>query len=341
MVAKTYVFPSPMSLSTSEVLLQMSPVVAKGQERTNPQVLSPRARTETIHSLAESIKTSITNFLASPSTQLNRDDLNAFLEGIKASAATVQSHSRALVLSGAVGDFIYFPKLPPELRSKIWKYSLEGLRMIEVYRKSTFQRRKRVFTLGVKQAPHPVFHVCQESRGVAMKKYTLQLSKSTLDLANTRIDPLEDLVYITLSSCDDNVVRSLGGAWFETDIWSDEGLKLERLEVDSRMKNSFKPSALLQTFEHAKSVTIIHHSERCQHELSRGSGTKITLLETPKEEVFGVSFILEWNLSFTFSLGLRGNREEDRDCVTPTILHKVLEYDGKRCCTKRGSLFRR
>jgi len=131
--------------------------------------------------------------MASAPDQLCDDELKALLQGIQASVSTVRSVSNALKSSETVGGFIYFRKLPIKLRQKIWRHSLEGLRIVEVYRTWGLKRRERVPRLGVNQAPNPIFHVCFESRQVALKKYTLQLSISSADLANTRIDLEEEL----------------------------------------------------------------------------------------------------------------------------------------------------
>lgn len=164
---------------------------------------------------------------------MTKGDLSAFLEGIRASASTVHSLSTALISTEVAGKFTCFPKLPPEIRQNIWKHCIEGLRIIEVYR---FWRRARgqggelIPRLMVKQAPSPILHVCLESRQVALKKYSLQLSISRQELANTRIDPEADIICLPRLSWTQISYEE----WFEGDMWSQEALQFGRFAINSR-----------------------------------------------------------------------------------------------------------
>jgi hypothetical protein len=111
----------------------MAATIMKEQTRKNLEVNSlvqPSDKVQTILDMADLIETSITTFMASPDRR-SEDDLKALLQGIQAETLNVRSLSKALVASGCLGEFVKFPKLPPEIRQQIWKHALEGLRIVE------------------------------------------------------------------------------------------------------------------------------------------------------------------------------------------------------------------
>jgi hypothetical protein len=61
----------------------------------------------------------------------SEDDLKALLQGTHAATSNARSLSKAPVASGCLGEFVKFPELPPEIRQKIWKHALEGLRIVK------------------------------------------------------------------------------------------------------------------------------------------------------------------------------------------------------------------
>lgn len=100
--------------------------------------------------------------------------------------------------------FPSFPRLPFELRLKIWKVALPGRRVVQAI--LDHESRERTprgstekldwFTIKTNQPPPALLHVCHESRVVALEKYN-----TCLDTISTssyiRIDPLEDIMYFS------------------------------------------------------------------------------------------------------------------------------------------------
>jgi hypothetical protein len=68
-------------------------------------------------------------------------------------------------------EFHLFPKLPPELRRKIWHYGLPGPRVMSF----DFVQRSRQSMphFEANYGPPPLLHVCHESREVALESYEL------------------------------------------------------------------------------------------------------------------------------------------------------------------------
>jgi hypothetical protein len=159
--------------------------------------------------------------------QLSKEDLKAFLEGIQVSTSNIHSLSTALIASDAVGDFIRFPKLPIELRIKIWKSCLPSQRIMEFYAKVVNDTGSNQIehNIGIKQAPHIFFRVCRESRQIAMERYSVQLSESKSQLANTRIDPKTDWLCLATTSAAFNI-RDMSNL---KQIWSPEAAQVKTI----------------------------------------------------------------------------------------------------------------
>ena len=117
------------------------------------------------------------------------------LDGIQA----IHSLSGNVDSTGAVGDFVRFPKLPPELRREIWKLALPGTRIIEVTSEDDYYSRERGYRKLRLSCDMPVLmHVCRESRQVALEKYTVNLAGERFPNDCARIDPREDTIFIPL-----------------------------------------------------------------------------------------------------------------------------------------------
>jgi len=76
--------------------------------------------------------------------------------------------------------FVYFPKLPLELRTMIWKYTLPGPRVIKVAASDAayptthgLELLGPVWEASIEQSPiaTPLLHACHDSRAIALKTY--------------------------------------------------------------------------------------------------------------------------------------------------------------------------
>jgi hypothetical protein len=93
----------------------------------------PGAKALTTIDAANLSDTSLSKFLANPPHQ--PIDLETFLRNIQSSAPYVETAQNALIASEVLSQFIEFPKLPQELRDKIWEHAVEGGRIVDVYSK--------------------------------------------------------------------------------------------------------------------------------------------------------------------------------------------------------------
>jgi hypothetical protein len=97
-------------------------------------------------------------------------------------------------------EFTLFPKLPLELRRKIWSHALPGARVLEIYSREP----KKIPEIG--KDDHntivPFLKACSESREVVMHKYRViegwvfGLRHLTID-SILCFDPKQDTVYLT------------------------------------------------------------------------------------------------------------------------------------------------
>ncbi|KUJ09152.1 uncharacterized protein LY89DRAFT_724660 [Mollisia scopiformis] len=79
-------------------------------------------------------------------------------------------YSRGMASLTRPVEFARFPKLPPELKLKIWKHAAREGRVIEVYTRRIRGKPKKSWTDSVTPA---VLHVCHDSRKEALKHYQL------------------------------------------------------------------------------------------------------------------------------------------------------------------------
>ncbi|KAE9369244.1 hypothetical protein N431DRAFT_442926 [Stipitochalara longipes BDJ] len=218
----------------------------------------PGSKALSIIDMTGLIDNSITTFIATPPNQ--RIDLETFLRSIQDSTRNVEAITKALIASDAVGQFIKFAKFPPEIRDKIWKHALEGCRIIEIYAKLKEKPgpthglggQDEDYSMHVLQHPHPLLQVCRTSRAIALKKYSLQLD--TTGLANSRIDPKEDLVCMPRLR---KISTHLPSRQFSAPIWSSEALKLERIAMDSRAWSAWTIGEVLRTFKNLKELIVV------------------------------------------------------------------------------------
>jgi hypothetical protein len=133
------------------------------------------------------------------------------------------------------------------------------------------------FNIRIMQSPHTLFHVSHESRAVALKKYSLQLGVST-SLANSRVDPKEDLVCFPWIKSFTSYYRD-SRLWQH--IWSEEALKLEKIVIDSRAWHTWTIAEVLQTFKFLKELVLIVHSFSCRYPLKGNHATDLTLKNYP------------------------------------------------------------
>ncbi|KAH8752615.1 hypothetical protein BGZ57DRAFT_958666 [Hyaloscypha finlandica] len=275
--------------------------------------------------VAELIDTSVMKFIASPPDE--RIDLEAFLQHIQTSARDVRSLSRTLIASDAVGQFVRFPKLPPEIRDKIWKHALEGLRIVEFYATSraTWTLKYRHykdgdFNIRILQNPHALFHVSHESRAVALKKYSLQLGAST-SLANSKVDPKEDLVCFPYIKGFTSYFRD--SRFFHESIWSQEALKLEIIAIDSRVWHQWTIAEVLRAFKCLTELVLIVHSFRCELTLEGNQATDLPLKNYPSMTDYQIE-LDDWWLKHG---GIEGGR-----WAKPKLVGMKLVHDGGKCC---------
>ena len=125
---------------------------------------------------------------------------------------------------------------------------------MEFYAKLSGLSVKSEHNFGIKQAPDVLFHVCRESRQVAEERYSLQISMSRLGLANTRIDPREEVLCYTPNLLYASV-RDI--TMLKDPIWSQEVLQLERVAIHGDCANDASIQDLLLKFKVLGEIAIV------------------------------------------------------------------------------------
>lgn len=139
------------------------------------------------------------------SLDMSEEDLESVTSdnGEKFSTASVSNETIE-----SVGSFTYFPKLPAEIRLKIWKDALPGPRVIRIQLKfeprqphAEGQKKKPQVSRFVASRPPPVgLRVCRESRIEALKEYEIGFPTKT-SRAQTYVNyDLDTLVLDTLGA---------------------------------------------------------------------------------------------------------------------------------------------
>lgn len=307
----------------------------------NTQALTqPGAKMREIIDLANSIDTTIMTILASRSGITNKDDQSradteALLQSMQVATLSIRSLSTAVIVSGCVGDFINFPRLPKELRDKIWGYALEGLRIVELY---TTQRASSTFweypvqylgvpnsSVSIRQRPHVLFHVSHEARKIAFKKKTLQLAWCAApNMANSRFDPENDLICFP-----SHIVRN---GDIDKIIWSQQASGLQQIAIDSRAWHHRHVVNILSSFRMLKELILIVHFRGCKRQLDAGNEARLKLSSTKAE-----STLKQFIHMGQYECQLDGSWNEIRRTYhqqweKPKLVGVLLELDGERCC---------
>jgi hypothetical protein len=190
-----------------------------GMNATNPGPL-PVMPIREIQFIANALKSSTTQFLSTIPNQSTHLAPKTFIGNVLASEIKIEDISGSLVTAGAIGQFIFFPKLPIELRLNIWELALPDPRVIEVFKTWTREcGREWKYEIQVNNPPLSLFHLNREARGVALNKSILLSDASSgLYFGHARFDPNKDTIFIPWSAERSRFRKGL----IYSDLWSTE-----------------------------------------------------------------------------------------------------------------------
>jgi hypothetical protein len=229
-----------------------------GMAATNPPPLIGTSIRE-IQSIAKALKSSTTQFLSTIPDQSTQLALKTFMDNVLASASKIEVISGSLVTAGAIGQFIFFSKLPIEIRLSIWELALPGPRVIEVFKTWTREcGREWKSGIQVNNPPLSLFHVNREAREVALNNYMLlaDAPSSNLYFCDVRFDPNNDTIFIPWST----EQGGFQGGLIYGDSWSAEArTKVQYLAIDSRMWEKYDSELVFVSCKALKEFTIVIH----------------------------------------------------------------------------------
>jgi hypothetical protein len=237
----------------------------------------------------------------------------------------------------AASKFEPFPRLPAELRLKIWSYFLPGPRLVEVVWKvmpvhtpvSNPSNPKRIKARYIgNERPPTLLHICQECREEARRNLTLRLATDDQH-SPIFIDPVRDTVYLRCeqygpySSSNRDCLKQLFGI---RHLIMDHGLLLSR------------PKPMVSMFENLETLTIVGHGRVCvtNYSFAWNLCQDISFLESNrKEEVSGEERRYLEELTAMGNKSLDTLQVESPYWKRPQLRYVFLKLDGTRCCPIR------
>jgi hypothetical protein len=145
---------------------------------------------------------------------------------------------------------------------------------------------------------------------------------SSTSLANSRVDPKEDLVCFPGTKDFTSCHRDSG--LFHKYNWSEEALKLEKIAIDSRAWHTWTMTEALRTFKCLKEFVLIVHSSSCRHTLEGNQATDLALKNFPAIAYYQNTLNAFWWLR-------HGGRESSKR-AKPKLASMQLDCDGEGCC---------
>jgi hypothetical protein len=165
--------------------------------------------------------------------------------------------------------FTCFPKLPIELRLKIWKEALPGPRILPVECRFNFVQGIEQKHFIVTTPPPVAFHVSRESRQEALKKYTSRLD-TTSNTSNFWIGPVNDTIYMAWPKGD--YIIAWVSDWFQADV--DKILSLiQHFAIDSQLFVVGEARNIAIYFAELKTLTWVLHDPKCEQGVSYNAKT--------------------------------------------------------------------
>jgi len=162
--------------------------------------------------------------------------------------------------------FVYFPKLPTELREMIWHFALPAQQILEVgYKDSGSRHSLRGQVKDIKNHILPSnLHVCHESRALAMRWYQRNVGANESQQPFIGYNDHNDIIYLSCNDGSDNSYRYrwCGLRHIATII---PGSNIQHVALDTRMFRQWVMNRrivhdYLQSLPNLKTVTIVVHA---------------------------------------------------------------------------------
>lgn len=278
-----------------------------------------------------------------PSQNLTETQLES-MSSIHSSVSEMQILANMLLSAVSLNQFIFFPKLPIELRLKIWREALPGPRIIEAYY-DYHESSDGDISNGVirtNQPPPVLLSVCFESREEALRQYISICNPEDfreVNYCHVLLDPCKDTLFIPYanSNLSDHYLQACL-VW--GDFYSEVALeKIRYLAIDTDVWDQYTQGHVecISKFRNLKRLTLIDHEGGwlCyeNHDSWRMKETDIKFVKLARA----------YNLSALFS-----EREKEVRALfqkvketfpkwnEPTIHFKTIARGDKRCCYRAG-----
>ncbi|KUJ23803.1 uncharacterized protein LY89DRAFT_776044 [Mollisia scopiformis] len=209
--------------------------------------------------LAESLTAAMPEALHTGETY-SQTSLSSALKSVQSAVPAVNAILRQSHKYCQFDRFTLFPKLPPELRLKIWKEAMPDSRVVPLWPKNDLRTdlselakggESQVPKMLVHCPPPVILQVCRESRIEALKTFSWR-PDTTSFISYHRADPAKDILYFVVAPD----FREFGDF---VHLFTPGALgKIKHLAFDSHFGLKHKlPEVVIKFFPNLETITIV------------------------------------------------------------------------------------
>jgi hypothetical protein len=284
----------------------------------------------TIQNLTQQIQASLTSVASMATPTLLK--MAPLASSITKTVLSIKSISVQLeTLKTPVGDFMLFPKLPIEIRLKIWREALPCPRVIDVVYDKFETISQEMKVLRTNQPPPMMLHVCHESRQETMMIYSQIGNVATVDgltCSYTVLDLSRDTLFVQLPAGDPHADDQ--ELLLSERLLTDETFKaLKYLAIDTHLWTQHIVSYwFLTKFKSLLELTLVIHDIEgigADHECWRMQPAQFELVEVEESRVHN-----SWKQEFSKAFGEL--KQEYPEWKEPKVIFKTVVRGGRQCC---------
>jgi hypothetical protein len=252
---------------------------------------------------------------------------------------------KILLSAVSLNEFTLFPKLPVELRLKIWRAALPGPRIIEAYYDYEESVNGDISdgVIRTNQPPPVLLSVCHESREETLRKYiTICKPENFREVEHCHLlmGPSKDTLFIPYANSNLSE-HYLQATLVWGDFYSEEALdKIRYFAIDTDVWDQYAHghAECISKFRKLVELTLIDHEggwlDIESHDAWRMSDTDIDFVEPTDFYLPGLFSERTTQVQALF----RKVKQISPDWHEPTLQVKTIARGGKRCCYAAGEV---
>ena len=266
------------------------------------------------------------------------------MSSIHSSVSEMQILANMLLSAVSLNHFTLFPKLPIELRLKIWREALPGPRIIEAYYDYHESSDGDISdgVIRINQPPPVLLSVCFESREETLRQYISICNVENfreVDYCHVLLDPDKDTLFIPYAN------KNLSDHYLQASLvwgvfYSEAALnKIRYLAIDTDVWDQYTQGHVecISMFRNLRRLTLIDHEGGwlCfeSHDSWRMQETNIKFVEPAR--AYDLSALFSEREGRVRALFLKV-KEAFPKWKEPTLHIKTILRGNKRCCYRAG-----